>query len=52
VHRLKGISKDTVSDCFPIPRIDDLIDMIQFRLRQGVYNIRSDEWVPSGSTTF
>ena len=23
-----GINKDTVPDCFPIPRIDDLIDMV------------------------
>ena len=24
----RGINKDTVPDCFPIPRIDDLIDMV------------------------
>ena len=24
----RGINKDTVSDCFPIPRIDDLIDLV------------------------
>ena len=45
----RGINKDTVPDCFPIPRIDDLIDMVG---RCKVHHPGSDEGLPPDSDAF
>ena len=48
----RGINKDTILDCYPIPRIDDLIDMVgrckgkfftTLDLMKGYHQIRMEE---------
>ena len=48
----RGINKDTIPDCYPIPRIDDLIDMVgrckgtfftTLDLMKGYHHIRMEE---------
>ena len=48
----RGITKDTIPDCYPIPRIDDLIDMVgrckgkyftTLDLMKGYHQIRKEE---------